>query len=111
LRISWWASSHAAHLALANATSEGLGPSAPIPFLFNDIEVTAVDWVDTFNGTAGGIGVLSNLGPIDPGSGSGGITLVYAPTPTRLPVPEPSTLAVLSVGLILISIIWRRRRV
>lgn len=32
-------------------------------------------WTDTFNGSVGGISVLTNLQPIDPGSGTGGIAV------------------------------------
>lgn len=33
------------------------------------------NWTDTFNGTSGGISVLNNIQPVDPGSGTGGITI------------------------------------
>jgi len=32
-------------------------------------------WKDTFNGTSGGIATTFNLNPVDPGSGTGGITI------------------------------------
>ncbi len=35
-------------------------------------------WTSTFNGTSGGADVLSQPGPVDPGSGSGGITILAA---------------------------------
>ena len=70
--------------------SAGLGSSAPIPFLYNNHIVTSIDWTDTFNGTSGGIPILGNLGSVDPGSGSGGITLAG--------VPEPSTWAMMLLG-------------
>ena len=37
-------------------------------------------YVSTFNGTAGGDVVLAEGPPVDPGSGSGGITLLQLPT-------------------------------
>ncbi len=41
------------------------------------------DWTDTFNGTAGGIAVINSSMPVDPGSGTGGITVTaYSPTTT-----------------------------
>jgi len=33
------------------------------------------NWTDTFNGTSGGIAVINSARPVDPGSGTGGITL------------------------------------
>jgi len=32
-------------------------------------------WTDTFNGTSGGIAVINSVKPVDPGSGTGGITV------------------------------------
>lgn len=41
------------------------------------------DWTDTFNGTSGGIAVINSSAPVDPGSGTGGITVTaYNPTTT-----------------------------
>jgi hypothetical protein len=41
------------------------------------------DWTDTFNGTAGGIAVINSSVPVDPGSGTGGVTVTaYNPTTT-----------------------------
>jgi hypothetical protein len=41
------------------------------------------DWTDTFNGTSGGIAVANSIVPVDPGSGTGGITVTaYYPTTT-----------------------------
>jgi hypothetical protein len=40
-------------------------------------------WTDTFNGTSGGIAVINGTHPVDPGSGTGGITITsYSPTTT-----------------------------
>jgi hypothetical protein len=64
------------------------------------------DWTDTFNGTAGGIAVINSRVPVDPGSGTGGITVTaYDPTTTLPPVAvtgvnggTPGTVPTLSSG-------------
>lgn len=33
-------------------------------------------WQSTFNGTSGGVSSLKNLNPVDPGSGSGGVSII-----------------------------------
>ncbi len=49
------------------------------------------DWTDTYNGTAGGIAVINSSMPVDPGSGTGGITVTaYNPTSTLQPVTVTS---------------------
>ncbi len=41
------------------------------------------DWTDTYNGTSGSIAVINSSVPVDPGSGTGGITVTaYNPTST-----------------------------
>ena len=40
-------------------------------------------WTDTFNGTSGGIPALNNPNPVDPGSGSGGITVTASSETTN----------------------------
>jgi hypothetical protein len=111
---------------IGECNSEGLEPSAPIPFLYcpgivsaadcssaNGVTLTNLDWADTFNGTAangsavgtGGIYIaaVSNLEPVDGGSGSGDITILSASQ-----VPEPSTTTLLVSGLSLLWLLHRR---
>jgi hypothetical protein len=56
-------------------------------------------WTDTFNGSAGGIPVLSPSAPIDPGSGVGYITITSlngVPVPAIVP---PTQMSVQASGL------------
>lgn len=62
------------------------------------ISDTTFKWEDSFNGTSGGIPSLSNGIPVDPGSGTGGITLLQG----TLDVPEPSSLLVLVTSIVLL---------
>ena len=48
------------------------------------------NWNSTFNGTIGGIAVLSQPGPVDPGSGSGGITVTNSNGTTDYESGEPN---------------------
>ncbi|MGH2506783.1 MAG: PEP-CTERM sorting domain-containing protein [Ktedonobacteraceae bacterium] len=59
-------------------------------------------WTDTFNGTFGGISVALNPFPVDPTSGTGGITVTSFND--TLPVPEPSSglLFVLAIASLLL---------
>lgn len=58
--------------------------------------ISGFDWIDTFNGTSGGISRAGNPFPVDPGSGTGGITIIrirknlYTP-PNSLPTLEAGT--------------------
>jgi hypothetical protein len=52
------------------------------------------DWISTFNGTSGGDVAADEGPPIDPGSGSGGITVIQLP-----PVVPPSEVATTASGL------------
>jgi hypothetical protein len=58
-------------------------------------------WIDTFDGTVGGVEVTKNNLPVDAGSGTGGITIVSQG------IPEPATLAMLVVG---VGMVLSRRR-
>jgi hypothetical protein len=58
-------------------------------------------WIDTFDGTVGGVEVTKNILPVDAGSGTGGITIVSQG------IPEPATLAMLVVG---VGMVLSRRR-
>jgi hypothetical protein len=76
-------------------------PNQPVD-LFN------FTWIDSFNGTAGGITpTTANLNPIDPGSGTGGITLEAV---DGVPVPEPSTLTLLSASVLCFWLMRRPRQ-
>jgi PEP-CTERM motif len=66
-------------------------------------------WKDTFNGTSGGVSTTVNNEPVDPYSGTGGITLV-AVDGVPVDVPEPSTLAVLSAGVAAFGLVRRRKQ-
>jgi hypothetical protein len=56
-------------------------------------------WTDSFNGTSGGVSALSSPNPVDPGSGTGGISITsvngvpipLAFTATSLPTAVPGT--------------------
>jgi hypothetical protein len=39
------------------------------------LDLYAWDWISTFNGTSGGVSSTSSLNPVDPGSGTGGVTI------------------------------------
>lgn len=45
-------------------------------------------WIDTFNGTSGGISVLNSPGPVDLGSGTGGITITNVSNTTSYQYPK-----------------------
>lgn len=58
-------------------------------------------WTDNFNGTVGGIAVLNGTRPVDPGSGTGGITLTAV---NKIPTYQyPKGLVVKKVNSQLIS--------
>jgi hypothetical protein len=67
-------------------------------------------WIDTFNGTSGGIGVLSNDLPVDPGSGTGGIAILDVNTPATASVPEPGTFPMLVTSVMGLFVYVRFRR-
>ena len=46
------------------------------------------NWSSTFNGTSGGIATTRNLGSVDPGSGTGGITIAGMTSATTYQPPE-----------------------
>jgi len=56
-------------------------------------------WTDTFNGTSGGISRISNNAPVDPGSGTGGITITEINGVVLPPVVPPSEVAITASGL------------
>jgi hypothetical protein len=90
---------------VGKCNSAGRGPSASIPFIYDGAPASEINWTDTFNGTSGGIPALSNLQPVDPDSGSGGINVLSNS------VPEPSTLVLLLSALlgIIVSPLDRKR--
>jgi hypothetical protein len=73
-------------------------------------ELYEISWKDNFNGTVGGIGVRSNSEPVDPGSGTGGITILSESYFNYSPVPEPSVYGVLSLSLAAVGLRFRLRR-
>jgi hypothetical protein len=89
---------------VGECNSDGLEPSAPIPFLYAGVTLTDFDWTDTFNGTSGRIPALSNLDPVDPGSGTGGITILSSSN-----VPEPASTTLLISGFSLMWLVRKRR--
>jgi PEP-CTERM motif len=62
------------------------------------IDLFQFTWSDNFNGTSGGVARTKNDLPVDPGSGTGGVTLLSESYLLGSPVPEPSTWALLLVG-------------
>jgi hypothetical protein len=85
----------------------------------------AWNWESNFNGTVGGVAVRGNVIEPDPGSGTGGVSILASdlsaadlPTAVReqmigdggqnltLAVPEPSSFVLLSIGLV---VLFRRR--
>ena len=70
-------------------------------------------WMSTFNGTAGGTAQLKDYQPIDPGSGTGGVTLLsvdYPLSDVQSGVPEPSTWALMLLGFAGLGFLAHRRR-
>lgn len=61
-------------------------------------------WTDNFNGTYGGISTTYNFQPVDPESGTGGITITSV---EGLSTPEPSAFVLLCLGLYCILIRWK----
>lgn len=62
-------------------------------------------WTDTYNGTSGGISTTYNPDqPVDPGSGTGGITITERAGAT----PEPSTVVGVIVGIFGLLLLRRR---
>lgn len=53
-------------------------------------------WTDTFNGTSGGIVVSNSINPVDPGSGTGSITITNISYTSAFQYPK--TLTILSIN-------------
>jgi hypothetical protein len=66
-------------------------------------------WIDTFNGTSGGIARTTSDVSVDPGSGTGGITVLEI-NGAPFGVPEPSTLALLASGIAALGLLTRCKR-
>jgi hypothetical protein len=79
--------------------------SAPITFVYDGKDVTSLQWTDSFNGTSGGIPTLTSFGPVDAGSGTGGVVLISAAGAA----PEPSTWILIFMGVGISGLILRRR--
>lgn len=56
-------------------------------------------WTDSFNGTVGGIAGLSSAGPVDPGSGTGNITITSINGVPVPPIVPPTQIATTTSGL------------
>ena len=61
------------------------------------------EWTDSFNGTAGGVATLANLGNVDPDSGAGGITLISVNGIPVSSVVEPPAIVVFMSGAFLLA--------
>jgi hypothetical protein len=85
-------------------TTELVGVSLTDPEQFVDLFDFA--WIDTFNGTAGGISTTANSIDVDPLSGTGGITITSV---NGVDVPEPATLVLLCAGLLVLGLVKRGR--
>lgn len=81
------------------------GEEIPLSTLGLAPGVDSFTWSDTFNGTTGGISG-SDL-PADPGSGTGGITILSV---DGVPVPEPGSLAMMSTALVALLLVEVGRR-
>jgi hypothetical protein len=82
---------------LVGITSNGT-PSAPL---------ASFQWVDTFNGTSGGIATAASDLPADPDSGYGGITIVAI---DGVSVPEPSSILLFAQALLVLITLCTCRR-
>jgi hypothetical protein len=95
---------------IGNCGVDSLANSEPIPFQYKGATVSGLVWTDTFNGIVdpntgnGGIAALSNLFPVDGGSGTGGITIL-----TGGAVPEPSTWVMIVFGFAGLGVAGHRR--
>ncbi|HVM73944.1 MAG TPA: hypothetical protein VMU13_03660 [Candidatus Paceibacterota bacterium] len=66
-------------------------------------------WSDSFNGTSGGISVTASLLPVDPGSGTGGITITGFEGNVIIAVPEPPTWLLMVTGSFGVLLVFRFR--
>jgi hypothetical protein len=67
-------------------------------------------WIDTFNGASGGLtSTPEKIFPVDPGSGSGGITITSVNGIPVASVPEPSGMTIF-LGIIYLSVIQRIKK-
>ena len=95
---------------IGNCGVDSLANSEPIPFQYKGATVSGLVWTDTFNGIVdpntgnGGIAALSNLFPVDGGSGTGGITILIGGA-----VPEPSTWVMIVFGFAGLGVAGHRR--
>jgi len=67
------------------------------------------DWESNFNGTVGGTSVLQSSLPVDPGSGTGGATLLSEEYLLGPGVPEPGTWVMMIIGFASIGFRWNRK--
>jgi len=110
---------------LAGGLGIGCGGSTALPglsmgFLTSLVTVVSNDvagdslftwtWASNFNGTAGGTWQTKSYFPIDPGSGTGGVTLLSVNGVPVASAPEPSTLRLLSVAFFVFIAFQKRSR-
>ena len=62
------------------------------------IDLFQFSWSDNFNGTSGGVARTKNDFPVDPGSGTGGVTLPTESYLLNSAVPDPSTWVMMLLG-------------
>ena len=75
------------------------------------VDLFEMSWEDNFNGTAGGAGnIRSSDVPADPGSGTGGITILSTSYPGVISVPEPGEYILISIGVLFIGGLRRTKR-
>ena len=82
-------------VGICNATPSPLCSSSGSP----SIPLFQWTWTDTFNGTSGGISTTYNFLPLDPGSGTGDITITSINGVQLPPVIPPSQVATTASGL------------
>ena len=82
-------------VGISSQGSTSCGEGGP-PYCTNLLSWT---WNSTFNGTAGGVHQTASIYPIDPGSGTGGVTVTSINGVQLPPAVVPSQIAITASGL------------